>query len=88
MTGPEALGWCGAVAVLGGYGWSIRARRPKVFHAANVIGSIGTGISAAAAGPDARPNLALTAAFGVLGVVGLLRSSDSAGESGVPDAGE
>jgi hypothetical protein len=70
MTWQEAFGWVGSFVALGGYGLSVRRKNPHIFHVANVIGSIGVGISAYAV--RAWPNLFLTVCFGAIGVWGLL----------------
>lgn len=69
MSAAQILGWVGTTIALGGYSWAVAKDRPRVFHFANGVGSIGIGISAAAAG--AWPNLVLTVVFGLIGWVGV-----------------
>lgn len=71
MTAAQAAGWAGTVLVLVAYGLATWQHRPKWFHAANVVGAFGIGWSAASVG--AWPNLAMTVAFGLIGVWGLTR---------------
>jgi hypothetical protein len=76
MTAAEAAGWIGSFIALGGYALSVRRERPRIFHIANVVGSIGVGVSAFAVG--AWPNLFLTACFGLIGAWGLLQGESDA----------
>jgi len=71
MAWQEVVGWLGTFIALGGYGFSVRRKDPRIFHVANVFGSIGVGISAFAVA--AWPNLFLTLCFGAIGAWGLIR---------------
>lgn len=67
----ELAGWVGTATALGGYAYAVHKTRPIIFHWANAVGSIGIGISAAAAG--AWPNLVLTVCFGRVGALGVVQ---------------
>ena len=69
----ELIGWVGAAIALISYGMAIRSKRPIVFHAGNVVGSImliGYDYSI-----QAWPALFLSLSFGAVGAAGILRSS-------------
>lgn len=67
------IGWVGAVIALASYGMAIQSKRPIIFHAGNVVGSImliGYDYSI-----QAWPALFLSLSFGLVGGAGILRSS-------------
>ena len=67
------IGWVGAIIALTSYGMAIRSKRPIIFHAGNVVGSImliGYDFSI-----QAWPALFLSLSFGLVGGAGILRSS-------------
>lgn len=69
------LAWIASITVLVAYALSVKLAKPRIFHWANVPGSAVLAFTAFSAGVPA--NAFLSTAFGVLGVMGLMKKGGS-----------